>query len=170
VSWIGRKSSDARPKNSLSNSTGRLAFPRQTFYHARTKEMKMLVVLLGIAIASATIDLTTMAADASRSKSGKLRHVVAFKFKETATKEDIKKVETAFRDLKKKIKEIQEFEWGMNNSTENHNKGTTHGFILTFKSEKDRDAYLVHPAHKEFGKLVGPVLDDVFVIDFWAQE
>ena len=50
------------------------------------------------------------------------------------------------------------------------NKGTTHGFILTFNSEKARDEYLVHPDHKEFGKLVGPLLADVFVIDFWAQD
>ena len=59
---------------------------------------------------------------------------------------------------------------GINNSPENKNKGCTHGFILTFHTEKDRDAYLVHPQHKEFGKLVGPLLDDVFVLDFWAKE
>jgi hypothetical protein len=40
---------------------------------------------------------------------------------------------------------------------------------LTFKTAADRDAYLVHPDHKAFGSLVGPVLADVFVIDFWAQ-
>lgn len=131
----------------------------------------MLVTLLGIACAIAFSSLTASAADASSSaKKGKLRHVVAFKFKETATPEDIKKVETAFRDLKKKIKEIQSYEWGTNNSPENLNKGCTHGFILTFNSEKDRDAYLVHPDHKEFGKLVGPLLGEVFVIDFFAQE
>ena len=131
----------------------------------------MLFVLFGIALASATIALTTMAADAAGTKKGnKLRHVVAFKFKDTATKEDIKKVETAFRDLKKKIKEIQDYEWGINNSPENLNKGTTHGFILTFKNEKDRQTYLDHPEHKEFGKLVSSLLADVFVIDFWAQE
>jgi len=67
-------------------------------------------------------------------------------------------------------KEIKAYEWGTNISAENRNKGCTHGFILTFKNEKDRDTYLNHPAHKEFGKLVGPVLDDVFVIDFWAKE
>ena len=72
--------------------------------------------------------------------------------------------------MKKKIPEIVEFEWGTNNSPEGKNKGCTHGFILTFKSEKDRDAYLPHPAHKEFGKLVGPLLDDVFVIDFWSKD
>ncbi len=42
--------------------------------------------------------------------------------------------------------------------------------ILSFKSDKDRDAYLVHPAHKEFGKLLGPVMADVFVVDFWAEK
>src|SRR5678815_1834771 len=105
--------------------------------------------------------LTGMAGEAA-GKSSKLRHVVAFKFKATATKEQIKQVEDAFRDLKKKIPQIAEYEWGTNNSPENKNKGCTHAFILTFKSEKDRDAYLPHPAHKEFGQLVGPLLDDVF--------
>jgi hypothetical protein len=130
--------------------------------------MKLFILLFGIALA---FGLSAMAADApSTEKKGKLRHVVAFKFKDTAGKEEIKKVETAFRDLKKKIPQIVSYEWGINNSPEKHNKGCTHGFILTFHSEKDRDEYLVHPDHKEFGKLVGPVLADVFVIDFWGQE
>lgn len=98
-----------------------------------------------------------------------LQHVVAFKFKSSASAEDIKKVENAFRALKKSIPEIKDFQWGTNVSPEKHDKGFTHGFILSFKSEKDRDAYLVHPEHKAFGALVGPVLDDVFVIDFWAK-
>lgn len=102
-------------------------------------------------------------------RKGKLLHVVSFKFKESATKEQIKQVEDAFRGLKKKIKEIKDYQWGTNVSPEKHDKGFTHGFILTFNTAKDRDAYLVHPDHKEFGKLVGPVLADVFVIDFWAQ-
>lgn len=101
---------------------------------------------------------------------GNLRHVVAFKFKEGVTKDQIKQVEDAFRNLKKKISQIAGYEWGLNNSPENRNRGCTHGFILTFKTEQDRDAYLPHPAHKEFGKLVGPLLDDVFVIDFWAKD
>ena len=42
--------------------------------------------------------------------------------------------------------------------------------MLTFKSEKERHAYLEHPEHKAFGKLVGPVVDDVFVIDFVPQK
>ena len=37
-------------------------------------------------------------------------------------------------------------------------KGFTHCWVLTFASEKDRDGYLVDPAHKDFGKLIGPAI------------
>lgn len=110
-----------------------------------------------------------MAADASKG-TGKLRHVVAFKFKESASEADIKKVVESFKALQKKIPQIKGFEYGTNNSPEGFNKGTTHAFILTFDSEKARDEYLVHPDHKKFGESLGPVLADVFVIDFWAHE
>lgn len=104
------------------------------------------------------------------SAAGKLQHVVSFKFKSTASSADIKKVEQEFKALKKKISEIKGFEWGTNVSKENLSKGFTHCFIVTFKSEKDRDAYIVHPAHKAFVGVVGPVLEEAFVIDFWSQK
>ena len=124
----------------------------------------ILVVTLMLGVLSAS------AAERSSKAESKLRHVVAFKFKEGTTKDQIKQVEDAFRDLKAKIKEIQDYEWGTNISKENRNKGCTHGFILTFKTEKERDIYIDHAAHKEFGKLVGPMIDDVFVIDFWTRD
>jgi len=99
----------------------------------------------------------------------RLRHVVCFKFKDTAKADEIKQVETAFQGLKKKIPQVVSLEWGTNVSKEKRDKGFTHCFVLAFKTEKDRDAYLEHPAHKAFGQLVGPVLDDVFVLDFWAR-
>jgi hypothetical protein len=102
--------------------------------------------------------------------SKKLLHVVSFKFKPDAKAEQIDAVVASFRELKKKIRVIKEFSWGTNVSPEKHDKGFTHCFILGFKSEKDRDDYLVHPDHKAFGKIVGPVLADVFVIDYWAKE
>jgi len=100
----------------------------------------------------------------------RLQHVVCFKFKSSATAEDIKKVEEAFQALKGKIPQIVTLEWGPNVSKEKKDKGFTHCFILTFKSEEDRDTYVGHPHHKAFGKIVGPVLDDVFVVDFWSKE
>ena len=100
----------------------------------------------------------------------KLQHVVCFKFKSTATPEDIRKVEQAFHALQQKIPQIMALEWSTNVSKEHRDKGFTHCFIVTFKSELDRDIYLEHPDHKAFGKIAGPVLDDVFVIDFWPRE
>jgi hypothetical protein len=115
------------------------------------------------------LTLTLLAVTMSAPAAEKLEHVVSFKFKSTAMPDDIKKVEAAFRDLKTKIPQIVSFEWGTNVSKENHDKGFTHCFVLSFKTEKDRDDYISHPEHKAFGKLLHPFLDDVFVIDFWAK-
>lgn len=98
-----------------------------------------------------------------------LRHVVMFKFKETATPANIKLVEEEFAKLPQKIGGIQSYEWGTNSSPEGLNQGLTHCFILTFTSDKDRDAYLIHQAHKDFGKILGPYLDKVTVFDFWVK-
>lgn len=100
----------------------------------------------------------------------KLEHVVSLKFRPAATSEQIKAVEDAFRALKQKIPGIVSLEWGTNVSKEKHDKGFSHCFILSFNNEKDRDAYLVHPEHKAFGKVLGPVMEDVFVIDFLAKD
>jgi len=122
--------------------------------------MKQFITLASLLI---ILSMNASAAD-------KLQHVVSFKFKSTASADDIKKVEENFRGLKEKISQIQKLEWGTNVSKEKHDKGFTHCFLVTFKSEEDRDAYIIHSAHKEFAKSLGPVLEDVFVIDFWAKE
>ncbi len=122
--------------------------------------MKKLIALSSILI------LLAMNASAAE----KLQHVVSFKFKSSASSEDIKKVEDAFRALKEKIPQMVKLEWGTNVSKEKRDKGFTHCFIVTFKSEADLDTYIAHPDHKAFGKTLGPVLEDVFVIDFWAKD
>ena len=124
-----------------------------------------------IACAAITICISSFAAPAEKTaKAGKLFHVVSLKFKEGADADRIKEVEKAFVALKEKIPGITSLHWGTNVSPEKRNKGFTHCFVLTFDSEKDRDSYLVHPDHKAFGKILGPVLGDVMVIDFWAQD
>ena len=99
-----------------------------------------------------------------------LRHVVLFKFKDAATPAQVKEVEDAFRKLPSQIKEIKSLEWGTNNSPEGLAQGFTHAFFVTFESEAAREVYLPHPAHKAFGKVLGPYLDKVLVIDYWTQE
>ncbi|GAB4014949.1 Dabb family protein [Spirosoma koreense] len=102
-------------------------------------------------------------------KTNVVQHIVLFKFKPETTPEKLKEILAAFEALPSKIKQIKGFQWGTNNSPENHAHGLTHAFILTFDSEKDRDAYLPHPAHKEFGTIVGPWLADLTVVDFTNQ-
>jgi hypothetical protein len=97
-----------------------------------------------------------------------LRHVVLFKFKEGATPEQIKEVENAIASLPGKIDAIKSLEWGTNVSKEDRAEGFTHCFLLTFRSEADRDAYLIHPDHKALGQVFGSSLDKVLVIDYWT--
>jgi len=99
-----------------------------------------------------------------------LRHAVMFKFKDTSSKEDVKKIEEAFKALPSKIKTIKGFEWGINSSPENLNQGLTHFFFVTFSSDKDRDDYIVNPDHKVFVALVGPHVDKVTVLDYWVKK
>jgi len=99
-----------------------------------------------------------------------LRHVVIFKFKEASPAPEVQKVVDGFRGLQSKIPQIASFEYGTNNSPEGLNDGFTHCFLVTFKNEKDREAYLPHPAHKAFVELLKPHLDKAMVIDYWAAE
>lgn len=99
-----------------------------------------------------------------------VRHVVLFKFKDNATPAEVTKVQKAFSALPGKIPTMVSYEWGTNISPENLAQGFTHCFLVAFKNAADRDAYLVHPAHKEFGSILKPYLDKVLVIDFLGQK
>jgi lysophospholipase L1-like esterase len=95
-----------------------------------------------------------------------LRHVVLFKFKEDVTADQVGEVTLEFAKLPSKIDAIVDFEWGTDVSVEGKAKGFTHAFVVGFRNDAGRDEYLPHPAHEEFVKLVGPLLDDVLVFDF----
>ena len=125
---------------------------------------------MGLAVGLGVLYAGMITEAADKKKAKQLRHFVCFKYKAEASKEKIAGVEKAFAALEKKITEIKAFEKGTNNSPEGLNKGFKHCYLITFGSEKDRDAYLVHPAHKEFVKVVGPVVEDVFVVDYWATK
>lgn len=116
----------------------------------------------------AAIAATSVAADKKESDNV-LRHVVFFKFSDTATPEQIKAVEDGFAALPSKISQLKALHWGTDVSPEKLSKGFTHCFLCEFASDADRDAYLVHPAHQDFVKIAKPVLADVTVVDFWAK-
>lgn len=129
-----------------------------------------LLTICATLVAIFTLSTVMTQADHHEESKKVLRHVVCFKFKESATDKQLDGIVKAFAALQKKIPSIKEFEWGTNNSPEKHDKGFTHCFILSFDSEKGRAAYLPHEDHKAFGAMLGPVLDDVFVIDYWAKK
>jgi hypothetical protein len=124
--------------------------------------MKRLAILLSLA--SIFLMNTASAADAP------YRHVVLFKFKDSATPEQVKAVEEAFKALPSKIDTIVDFEWGTDVSPEGKSDGFTHCFFVTFKDKAGLDVYLPHPAHKEFGAGLRGILDKVLVVDFVAQK
>ncbi len=97
------------------------------------------------------------------------RHVVLFKFKDSATPEQVQGVEKAFIELAKKVETVKGFEWGNNVSPEGKNDGFTHCFLVTFADKAGLDVYLPHPAHAEFVSVLKPTLDKVCVFDYVAK-
>jgi hypothetical protein len=136
-------------------------------------------ILLGMAILS--IASTNAMAD--------VKHFVAFKYKNTITEKQVAEVEKRFLNLKKKALRdnkayILSIEAGKANSKEGMDQGMTHGFIVTFKNESDRDYYVgkpftndFDPAHEDFKQFVGPLLsvdengkiNGVYVFDFTTK-
>jgi len=128
--------------------------------------MKFLFVLLTLFACSGSVF-----SQSNNNKAKKvLRHVVIFKFKDSSSEGDIKKVAATFAALYGKVPQVKAFEWGVNNSPENLNQGFTHCFMLTFSSEKDLASYQLHPAHKGFQMVLQPHMDKVFVVDYWVKK
>ena len=137
------------------------------------KKVTLILLLVSIGFITIMINRELFADNKSESEimeeKQQLRHVVLFKFQESSSPEDIKVVEEAFAALPAKINAIKNFEWGTNNSPEGLDKGFTHCFLVTFASEEDRATYLPHPDHKAFVDVLGPHLEDVLVLDYWAE-
>ena len=120
-----------------------------------------------------------------------LKHIVTFKFKEGTTKEQIDEVRRRFMELQTKCllpngtQYIKSVVSGFQHSYEGAHRDQEIGFIVSFKSQGDRNYYvgepmlsaedsdLFDPVHAEFKTFVGPLLDfdssiPAFVFDFCA--
>lgn len=127
----------------------------------------ILLICVGLALVISGWMLNTGRAD--KKKEAWLRHIVLFKFTSETSPTQVEAIVQAFGELPGKIREIQEFEWGPNVSHEDRSKGLTHCFLVTFRSEAELAAYLVHPEHVKFVELLKPSLADVTVVDYWVQ-
>jgi Stress responsive A/B Barrel Domain len=137
--------------------------------HTRFRVQRSLIaaVLCACTCTVAAQDSSTI--EKTEAKDKVLRHAVFFKFKDSSTKKDAQRVVDAFRALPSKIKEIESLESGENIGKSGFGDGLTHCFLLTFKDEAGRAAYLPHADHKAFGDVLRPHLDKVFVIDYWGR-
>jgi len=98
-----------------------------------------------------------------------LRHIVLYKFKDELPPAQVQEVIDTFAGLPKKIDGIVGFEHGTNVSPEGKSEGLTHVFVVSFVDEKARDAYLIHPAHQDYVKVVKDRREKVVVFDYWAD-
>lgn len=120
---------------------------------------------------------------------GTVRHIVTFKFHDGVDQNAIDEVNRRFLALKDLCRRngqpyILSIESGTSNSHEGADQGMQVAFIVTFRSQGDRNFYvgqplieerfsdLYDPAHLEFKRFVGPLLatpavpNGVFVFDF----
>lgn len=122
---------------------------------------------------------------ASDYRPGRTEHIVLFKYKDDVTDEQRQLIRNKFMALKSASKRngmpyIASIVTGSQNSLERLSKGYEQGFIVTFRSEGDRNYYVGTPAvtdpqyydplHNEFKSFVEPFLSDgangVLVFDF----
>jgi hypothetical protein len=97
-----------------------------------------------------------------------LRHIVLYKFKDGLPPAQLQEVIDTFAALPKQIETIVDFEAGTNVSPEGKSEGLTHAFVVSFRDEQGRDAYLKHPAHAEYVKVVKDRREKVIVFDYWT--
>lgn len=126
--------------------------------------VSMKIIFLLTAALFLTMSTLATAADAP------YRHVVLFKFKDTATPEQVQSIEKAFAELAGKIDTVKAFEWGTNVSPEGHNDGFTHCFFVGFADKAGLEVYLPHADHQAFVAKLKPILDKVCVVDYVASK
>ncbi|BEN47849.1 hypothetical protein SMKC056_47950 [Serratia marcescens] len=116
---------------------------------------------------------------------GLLKHIVLFKYKDDVTEAQRAAVVARFLSLRRTTRPgetspyILSIVEGPQNSGEGASRGFEQGFIVTFKSEGDRNYYVGKPlvttpghydeAHEAFKAFVGPLLSEdngVLVFDF----
>jgi hypothetical protein len=100
--------------------------------------------------------------------SNPVRHIVAWRFVDGTTSQQIVQFTVAFRALQHAIPGIIAFEHGANISPENLHRGLTHIYTLTFENVAARDVYLPHPEHQRFGEIIRAmgIVAEVLVLDY----
>lgn len=93
-----------------------------------------------------------------------IKHIVMWKLKEENKKENAEKIKISLEALKCDIEEIVEIEVGID--INKSDAAYDVALYSTFNSQKDLDAYQVHPKHKEAGIFIKNVVINRIVVDY----
>ena len=118
-------------------------------------------------------------------KPGVIRHIVLFRYRETVSKEERREVTRRFLSLQKSLRNgapyIVSIEEGAQISGEGADKGFEQAFVVTFRSQGDRNYYVGKPIitnpdsydleHQAFKEFIKPFLapEGVLVFDYTAS-
>jgi hypothetical protein len=99
-----------------------------------------------------------------------IHHLVLLKLKKGTTAQRVAEVFAELAGLQGKIPGLLSFAGGPYSSPEGLHRGFTHGFVMTFRDARARDAYLPHPEHETVKESILPLLegglDGVVAFDF----
>jgi len=96
-----------------------------------------------------------------------IEHLVLLKMKPDASAEEAERMIHGLKDLAQRIGAIRELTCGKN--TSDQSQGFTHGLLVRFACAADLEAYITHPEHQRVvEECLGPVVDDVIVVDYEA--
>jgi quinol monooxygenase YgiN len=95
-----------------------------------------------------------------------LRHIVLFRFKDSATPAQLDALTASLVRMVAQFPAITQFEWGPNVSLEGKNKEFSHAFVMTFTDAAALADYIPHPLHQAWVDELRPLEQDVLVIDF----
>ncbi len=91
-------------------------------------------------------------------------HIALFKWKESASQEDIDVVMSEIIALKAEIKEIIEISCGDNFSQ--WSKGYTHAVVVKLNNKNSLEVYRSHPFHKRIVDRIEKIEEDSLGFDF----
>jgi hypothetical protein len=86
-----------------------------------------------------------------------IRHFGMFQFKSGVSETEIDECFLEMRGMVGQIPGLLAMEHGPYESPEGLNDGFTHGFIMSFDTAANRDAYLPHPEHERVRDIVVPL-------------
>ena len=93
-----------------------------------------------------------------------ITHIVMFKFKNEASKEDILKIKKALEDLVEKIEPLKSMEVGLN--FKESDRAMDMVLVSTFEDKEGLNIYATHPAHLEVVKVIKELAEYTKVVDY----